>query len=96
MMITPAETIVTEARAATDTMAKTRDTTVRASQAVQTLPTHRCETCRAAIRGRRHKKYCDATCQSKAYRVREKQHVLRIVRDIRDAVDKLEALVRPK
>ncbi len=69
---------------------------MNAPQTVQTLPAHQCETCRAAIRGTRHKKYCDATCRSKAYRVREKQHVLRIVRDIRDAVDKLEALVRPK
>ena len=35
-------------------------------------------------------------CRSKANRMREQQHVLRIVRGIRDAVDKLEQLVRPE
>ena len=52
--------------------------------------------CLETIRGRRHKKHCNAKCRSKAHRIREKKQVLRIVRDIREAVDKLEELARPE
>ncbi len=62
-------------------------------RAVQTLPARQCGGCRQELHGRNGKKYCNATCRARAHRRREKEQVLKIARDIKDAVHELEQLV---
>ena len=64
-----------------------------ASRAVQTLSVRRCERCGTALCGKRHKKFCGATCRAMAHRVRKAEQAWAILRALKDKLAELEELV---